>query len=281
VCGKGWNLHLSQPGGVDFYRCRLGAQPTRSDASEKTWQAQPGSFEACLSGFRANARDAPWMRALRGLAVALAIEFDLDDEYKDFLDHALDAILEARQVLRFGYVLKYKLGKNGRQARSWTSRLGPCMAELEIAAERLEAVVGFEVLASAARARGLEAASDLAKPELLLQQLDLRDLLAHAMAVARSVGLASQLATAVHLQTQHFLSEARVHHRACQAPTDAANGNQDRDRSNQQGQGGGNWVATFFNWSANLASSLLWGSGGDTGDARVVGGPAPRRFGNE
>mmetsp|Transcript_79660 Transcript_79660/g.257610 ORF Transcript_79660/g.257610 Transcript_79660/m.257610 type:complete len:1029 (-) Transcript_79660:255-3341(-) len=208
VCGGDWERHKMQAGGFDYYRCRMGDRETRED--KVTAGSAPGSFGACRDGFRANVRNAKWEKGVLGLAIMLAEVFGLDQGYQEFLTESLSASLAARELLRFCYVLKYTIGEDGRSSWHWLYQVEPCISELEVVASKLESVAGLSFLATSARAVGLERPSDLAQPERQLPQLDLREALARAAAVAEVAGFAQQLVMAVRLQTQHLLSVGRA-----------------------------------------------------------------------
>mmetsp|Transcript_35535 Transcript_35535/g.115098 ORF Transcript_35535/g.115098 Transcript_35535/m.115098 type:complete len:1029 (-) Transcript_35535:288-3374(-) len=208
VCGGDWEQHKQQAGGFDFYRCRMGDRETRED--KVTAGSAPGSFGACRDGFRANVRDAKWEKGVLGLAISLAEVFGIDQGYQEFLTESLSATLAARELLKFCYVLKHTIGEDNRNSWHWLYQVAPCISELEVVASKLESVAGLSFLAASARAVGLERPSNLATPERQLLQLDLREALAHAAAVAEVAGFAQQLTMAVRLQTQHLLSVGRA-----------------------------------------------------------------------
>lgn len=100
----------------------------------------------------------------------------------------------------------------GLRSEPWTRRIEPRVSDLEVIAEKLEAVTGLGIMASAVRDRGIQSAADLTKhrPQSLVEELDLRDALAHAIAVSRYLDFALELVVATRLQTQQLLSAART-----------------------------------------------------------------------
>mmetsp|Transcript_101528 Transcript_101528/g.293848 ORF Transcript_101528/g.293848 Transcript_101528/m.293848 type:complete len:985 (-) Transcript_101528:175-3129(-) len=213
VCGGDWKAHYGAARGLDYYRCRLGAQETRQDAPDRPPPPEQGSFESCHNSFVANTRDATWERGVSGLAIALAEAFDLDPALGDFVAEAVEASLEARHALQFSYVVKYQIGEEGRKSRVWATRLSPCISELEVVCAKLESTTGLSLVGTAARAAGRSTASALGHdPRGCLEGMDLRELLARMVAVGSHLAFASQLCVAVRLQTQRLLSEGRAFH---------------------------------------------------------------------
>lgn len=165
------------------------------------------------------------------LALTLARAFDLEDDYCDFLKNASVAALEARRTLRFTYVRKHAVFRGedckGVSVAGWQRRVEPYAAELEVATEKLESIIGTQVVAAMLPAGAdLSAApwqrgdDDLSSPRFphlsrkqlasSLSNMDLRVPLAQAAAAAHAVGHAQQLATAVQLQTKRLLCAARL-----------------------------------------------------------------------
>eukprot|EP00405_Crypthecodinium_cohnii_P043822 CAMPEP_0206585596 /NCGR_PEP_ID=MMETSP0325_2-20121206/36512_1 /ASSEMBLY_ACC=CAM_ASM_000347 /TAXON_ID=2866 /ORGANISM="Crypthecodinium cohnii, Strain Seligo" /LENGTH=413 /DNA_ID=CAMNT_0054093175 /DNA_START=180 /DNA_END=1417 /DNA_ORIENTATION=- len=157
VCGKDWNLHFKQAGGFDHYQCRLGNVATRQDYPNSSVQSKPGSWVACEAAFRANIRNAEWEMSLLALAAAVSQLFGVDGNYQAFLSEALSAALQAREVLKFSYVLKYQIGEAGRHSWHWLYQIDPAISELEVITTKLESVLGLSFVATAVRKAELNA----------------------------------------------------------------------------------------------------------------------------
>lgn len=208
VCGQRWELHNSQSGGLDYYNCRLGEQSTRADAPNRDSNGHAGrsKLDVCRNSFTANVRDAEWERGVADIALRLAQLFNLGAEYGECIASAVEAGLTARRVLRCSYVLRFNVSR-----KVWSRSLETRVAELEVVTERLEAVSGLGIIGSAARQVGLTTAAQL-HPEAAdrtLRAIDLREVLAHAQAMAGHADFCAQLALAVQLQTSRLLDTVR------------------------------------------------------------------------
>jgi len=175
VCGRAWEEHVNQPGGLNFYRCRLGQsassggqttasdprQPTRDgsspvdqfDASLRSaegtrsfvleannlWEAlqggEPGGASGGASGSTAS-RAAPAGDGLAG-----------------FLSEAAEELLLARQDMRFAAVFSWAAARAGRE----TGPLEFWLGELEGACATLEAVLGPRFAAASEHGAAMQA----------------------------------------------------------------------------------------------------------------------------
>lgn len=210
VCGQDWQRHFDQPGGFDHYQCRLSTnQPARSGQQMQTrshGQPLPNSFEACRSGFIANTRDAAWQNSMVGLAQATVETFKLQHDVISVVKEAAVVSLEAREVLKFSYVTKFKT-----PSVEWRHTLGSLVTDLEVVTGKLEAAAGLGLFETEVHAKGFEDPADLEPSDAILRSLDLREILAHLVAVSRRHSTVQQLAIAVRLQTQRLLAAARAH----------------------------------------------------------------------
>ncbi|CAJ1353421.1 unnamed protein product [Effrenium voratum] len=231
VCGQDWRPHMSQPGGFDYYQCRLSAsaehttQAAAPASDDKLWKLQRDS----LPGWSANERQPERMKQLFRALLVLAEEFSLgisiqesspEDGDSAFFSassltgagresawQALLACIQARRVLQNCYALKYRWS-----FAQWSrSRLRSWVPELEGIVGALESALGLTVLEAQASGAGFATASAAValsqqpkplprNPRDLLKLMDLRQLLPQAVVISEQLGALRQLSTAVALQ---------------------------------------------------------------------------------
>ncbi|CAE7793985.1 ANKIB1 [Symbiodinium sp. KB8] len=249
ICGQDWALHKGQPGGFDYYQCRLPASaggfsgaagpqaPTAGASAQdaKLWKLQ----RECLPGWTANERQPERTKLLFRALLVLAEEFDLGisiqeprsgNDADSFVSavsresrgcrqaawEGLLACIQARRCLQNCYVLKYHW-----PSESWRrSRLQTWVPELEGIVGALESALGLTMLESQAVRAGFPAGpADAAstnvpklpqQPTDVVRLLDLRHLLPQAIAISEAMGALRQLGTAVSLQTARILSAGRT-----------------------------------------------------------------------
>ncbi|CAE7029418.1 ANKIB1, partial [Symbiodinium natans] len=178
ICGQDWAPHRGQPGGFDYYQCRLPASeggvkavgsqaPTAgvSGHDAKLWKLQ----RECLPGWIANERQPERMKLLFRALLVLAEEFDLGisiqeprpgNDTDSFVSavsresrgcrqaawEGLLACIQARKCLQNCYILKYHW-----KPESWRrSRLQTWVPELEGIVGALESALGLTLLESQA-----------------------------------------------------------------------------------------------------------------------------------
>eukprot|EP00913_Durusdinium_trenchii_P035180 g32911.t1 len=184
VCGQDWAPHRGQPGGFDYYACRLPNSESclHSNTTERSPNLPaPASEEhrklsklerECLPGWTANERQPDRLKLLfRALLCQAAWE-------------ALLACLKARRCLQNCYVLKYHWA-----VEQWRrSRLSTWVPELEGIVGALESALGLTLLQSEAVKAGFPTSAEVAatgaspkqlpkNPKDILRLFDLRPLL--------------------------------------------------------------------------------------------------------
>lgn len=207
VCGQSWSLHRTQPGGFDYYQCRLNAagQNTVRDTSS-TPTANLQRFDACFSGWCANARDPARQEALAEGLIYIASAFDQDIAYEAVAMEGMQRCLEARTCLRHCYVLKYHWTEE-----DWRRRLNTWVGDLEGVTGALENVLGLmqieSLIQSSDRFRSTNTLP--AHPSDLVRHLDLKSLAPRVLTACDSLSVIQQLSTAVELQTRRIFDAAR------------------------------------------------------------------------
>ncbi|CAJ1435625.1 unnamed protein product [Effrenium voratum] len=209
VCGQEWQLHTRQPGGFDFFECRLPHDPSLAGGITRSAPPVGGSvedqklwkMEVCLPGWKANERNSERHKLLLRALLLLAQEFSLGLDSASAWE-ALEASLRARRCLQHCYALKYLWSESAWQR----CRLRHWVPELETAAGALEAAIGLSVLERELIKATVEAPGE---PEDLLHLLDLRGCLCQLVAVSEALDALRTLRVAVSLQTARIIDAGR------------------------------------------------------------------------
>lgn len=247
VCGQDWAPHRGQPGGFDYYACRLpnsGSNTTErspnlpAPASEEHRKLSKLERE-CLPGWTANERQPDRLKLLFRALLCLAEEFNLGISIEEprpggdgssFFSaasresagrqaawEALLACLKARRCLQNCYVLKYHWA-----VEQWRrSRLSTWVPELEGIVGALESALGLTLLQSEAVKAGFPTSAEVAatgaspkqlpkNPKDILRLFDLRQLLPQVIAISEALGTLRQLSRAVSLQTARILDAGKT-----------------------------------------------------------------------
>eukprot|EP00416_Gambierdiscus_australes_P037066 CAMPEP_0171121626 /NCGR_PEP_ID=MMETSP0766_2-20121228/102983_1 /TAXON_ID=439317 /ORGANISM="Gambierdiscus australes, Strain CAWD 149" /LENGTH=182 /DNA_ID=CAMNT_0011584415 /DNA_START=75 /DNA_END=620 /DNA_ORIENTATION=- len=139
VCGRRWEEHANQPGGLNYYKCRLTADNTPPPAPPTGGGTGTVGGGSAVDNFDACARDAGavrlWAREAAELWEALGSK---EVGLARFLAEAAEELLAARQDMRFAAVFAWAAAREGNE----TGPLEFWLGELEGACATLEAVLG-------------------------------------------------------------------------------------------------------------------------------------------
>lgn len=209
ACGQDWQLHRSQPGGLDHYVCKLSA-PSDNETTSTSISAAASKakrFQAALPGWVSNTRDLGRQSLARDLLLHIAETFELDRTYEPAVHDAFDRFMEARAIVQRCYVLKFQW-----TISEWRRRLDSLVGELEGATTALENVLGFVQVDLAMRASTSFNSCTVAptRAEEVAKLLDLRQLAPRVIAASEMSSAISQLSTAVKLQTSRILDACRM-----------------------------------------------------------------------
>eukprot|EP00435_Cladocopium_sp_Y103_P020007 s3396_g4.t2 len=244
MCGQDWAPHRGQPGGFDYYQCRL---PTsEGNTTEGSPKAPQGSRDGklwklqreAMPGWTASERQPERLKLLFRALLCLAEEFNLGisieeprgDGDSSFLSaisresrggrqsawEALLACIKARRCLQNCYVLKYHWAPE-----QWRrSRLRNWVPELEGIVGALESAIGVSLLETQAVRAGFPTSAEVAatgttpkqlpkNPRDVLRLFDLRQLLPQVIAISETLSTLRQLSRAVSLQTERILDAGK------------------------------------------------------------------------
>jgi len=245
MCGQDWAPHRGQPGGFDYYQCRLPTSAGNTSDSSPTakpvrtrdgqlWKLQ----RECLPGWTASERQPERLKLLFRALLCLAEEFNLgigleeprgegDSSFISAVSResqggrqsaweALLACIKARRCLQNCYVLKYHW-----EAEQWRrSRLRNWVPELEGIVGALESAIGVTLLESQAVNAGFPTSAEVVatgaapkqlpkNPKDVLRLFDLRQLLPQVIAISETLSTLRQLSRAVALQTARILDAGK------------------------------------------------------------------------
>jgi len=206
VCGQDWNKHRTQPGGFDYYTCRLDNTAQQAAVGRGSQSVNFSRFDSCFSGWRANARDRARQEVLMGGLISIAEAFDQDACYQAVAQEGMLRCLEARTCLQRCYVLKYFWTD-----KDWRLHLNSWVGELEGITSALENALGIvQIEYMVERSDDLGSSSVLPQDGAdLVKHLDLRRLAPRVLAACELITTIQQLSIAVELQTQRVFDAAR------------------------------------------------------------------------
>lgn len=149
VCGRRWEEHLNQPGGLNFYECRLRAtEPNaRAAAAEQAAGEQATHVDRFDASMRSSEGARQWAQeagalweSLHGMEPGTSSSSSSrgPGDLPRYLHDVVEEILLARQDLRFAAVFAWSASRANRETGALDFHLG----ELEAACATVEAALG-------------------------------------------------------------------------------------------------------------------------------------------